>query len=236
MREPFEFWFEGPELEILEARPEIIQVGNKLDDDFFAKLEAVGRVQLCPELRSSIKASVVMAVMIGLWSRQKELAMSKRAAQIVKLVQDLKDTISEDSRGLRWGRVPEGHWAEELTRQLENIPSFFADTAVCKPPSDQEVRRVAMEQLLLGLSVDYSNAGGKIAIGGGPFSNFVKCFWDILPKSMRSASPDALLKHARRQVSKLKNPPLMTSTTKSLIDVQRFSDFVTDYFRSLRET
>jgi hypothetical protein len=178
---------------------------EKISEADFSRLELAGGVPLETQLRERIEESVARAVAAVTWSKAKQIARRKRADEIVQLSANLNAKMTEE---LAPGKSPtqrQRRAAEDGSNILNEIGGAWMHEAIRTPRSNREVKRLALDQLLHEIAKIYRDGGGKVTVGGGDFSKFLECFWYILPTSVRSASPEALIRRARKLVASLKD-------------------------------
>jgi hypothetical protein len=196
---------------------EVEEILRKLEDKgTFQEMEAAGGVSLSGNARGYLARELWYAQNLPL-----DLTMVRRNRQkLAKKMEALAEEIEAELNPLDFVRGSPAvqlplllrEFAQELDRPI-NVQTFFrfpgpqpSDLSRAQPHAEGRRGRRVREQddhMIKRVAELYHLIGGRVAVGGGPFSKLLRVVWEAMPEGTRCASANTFVRRAKKLRLKL---------------------------------
>lgn len=183
----------------------------ELEAEFFAKLEVAAQRPLMDKLRSHIRASFIEVELVARRGPFNPERAAKKYSEISAMAENLSARLdSEWPRGSPPAEMDfeciAGRSPDELANALAGLVSGLRSEIgrINRAARRGRKRQKHVDTLIFQMAGVFADAGGKITIGGGPFTKFLSVVWDHLPRYARPITREAFIERAQGLLPNLK--------------------------------
>jgi len=175
----------------------------------FDRLEEAGKIPLCDLARHSLAVHVVGYQWVAIGQRVERPALLRRRREAASSLSCTADLIESLLLGNLEGDMPTR--LRELAVKLAKGPL----------PGRGRRRRDEDDDLIVGLADIFTRSGGNAAVSpacGGPFTEFLRQLWELLPEDVRIKNVDTFLRRAQLVLLRhRREPPRILSGAAALL-------------------